>query len=238
MRRKETIYNMLIFAVRHGQTDWNLEGRFQGVTDIALNANGVAQARATGAILAELGLRQVVTSPLSRARTTGRLIAEVAGISAVSADERLIERNLGSYEGLTIASRPDYYVHLNALDGSMEPLDAVRKRMREAACALRGDSPAAIVSHGAALNALLFEVSGGMVGTGVTRLVNGCVSVLALDEACDTLALLAYNLPPQELLAWAHAQGAAVTAPFSTNAERLAALNTPVLPPEVKEHEG
>ena len=223
---------MLIFAVRHGQTDWNLTKRFQGRTDIPLNDSGAAQARETGAILARLGLKQVVTSPLIRARETGRLIAEAAGISETAVDMRLTERDLGSYEGLAIASKPDYATQFDAGDGSMEPLDAVGLRMTEALCALSGEGPAAVVSHGAALNALLREVSGGMVGTGVTRLVNGCVSVFGLDEARGALVLLAYNLTPEALLDWARAQGADTLRPEATNAERLAALKTPVAAPK------
>ncbi len=222
---------MLIFAVRHGQTDWNLEGRFQGRTDIPLNRNGEKQAEESGAILAQFKLRQVVTSPLARARTTGQIIAEAAGISTISTDERLAERHLGSYEGLYIAAKPDYFGKWDADDGSMEPLAQVRRRMRAAVTALSGDGPTAVVSHGAALNALLFEVSGGLVGTGITRLVNGSVSVLGLDGRDGGLILLACNLPPQALLQWARAQGAVVTAAHATNAERLAALKTPVAAP-------
>ena len=222
---------MLIFAVRHGQTDWNLEGRFQGRTDIPLNQNGEKQAEESGAILAQFNLRQVVTSPLARARATGKIIAETAGTANLLTDERLTERSLGSYEGLYIASKPDYFGKWDADDGSMEPLADVRKRMRSAVCAIEGEGPAAVVSHGAALNALLFEVSGGLVGTGITRLVNGSVSVLGLDGVDGGLILLACNLPPQALLRWARAQGPAVTAPETSNAERLAALKTPLAAP-------
>lgn len=194
---------MLIFLVRHGQTDWNLEGRFQGQVDIPLNENGVLQAREAGKALKGFGLARVVSSPLRRARVTGELIAQICGAEFSGTDERLIERHLGSYEGLFISTRPDYFVKRDVNDGTMEPLEQVGERMCAAVCALSGEpGPVAVVSHGAALNALLMEVSGGAVGTGITRLVNGSISILERSEPDASLRLLAYNLMPGELAVW------------------------------------
>ena len=197
---------MLIFTVRHGQTDWNLQERFQGRTDVPLNETGMEQARQTGEILARFAPVRVVTSPLVRARVTGQLIAKACNLASVDTDERLIERCLGSYEGALIASKPDYFRQWDANDGSMEPLDELRIRMRQALCALEGSGGDVVaVSHGGAINGLLYEVSNGAYGTGVTRLVNGSISVFSLEQGA--LGLLACNLPSQELIAWATEQG-------------------------------
>lgn len=194
---------MLIFLVRHGQTDWNLEGRFQGQVDIPLNENGVLQAREAGKALKRFCLGWVVSSPLARARVTGELIAQICDATFTGTDQRLIERHLGSYEGLFISTRPDYFVKRDVNDGSMEPLEQVAARMCAAVYALaNGQDPVAVVSHGAALNALLMKVSGGTVGTGITRLVNGSISILERNEPDTPLRLLAYNLTPEELTAW------------------------------------
>ena len=228
--------DMLIFAVRHGQTDWNNERRFQGQTDIPLNGTGLAQAQALGACLSQLHPARVVTSPLVRARATGEAVAHAAGLDRIDTDERLTERCMGSYEGEYIADRPDYFTVFDADDGTMEPLADVQKRMVAALRGLaKGSGPVVAVSHGAALNALLTEVSGGLVGTGITRLVNCCINVIGLDEADGTLALLAYNLPPDELHGWANKQGADVLDPHASNLQRIAALKTPVVPPEGSE---
>lgn len=194
---------MLIFLVRHGQTDWNLEGRFQGQVDIPLNENGISQAREAGKALKKFSPEQVISSPLICARATGELIAQICDAEFLGTDDRLIERGLGSFEGLLISTRPEYFVKRDVNDGSMEPLEQVGARMCAAVCALAdGEGPAVVVSHGAALNALLLEVSGGTVGTGISRLVNGSISILERNGQDAPLGLLAWNLSPEELAAW------------------------------------
>ncbi len=94
-----------IFFVRHGETDWNAEGRLQGQTEIALNARGEAQARAAGRILAGLaGARDArfVSSPMRRTQRTMVLAREAMGLDphAFDTDPRLIELTFGRWEGL------------------------------------------------------------------------------------------------------------------------------------------
>ena len=89
-----------IWLVRHGQTDWNLEGRFHGHRDIPLNSIGVAQAERIGKWFADKPLRAVWSSDLSRARETANQIARHHGLE-VSLCSMLRETNFGSWEGLT-----------------------------------------------------------------------------------------------------------------------------------------
>ncbi len=95
---------MTIFLVRHGETEWNRIGRYQGWSDSPLTAEGVAQARAIGARLRDtsgVADAAIVASPLGRAYRTASLIAEEMGRSApVIADERLREISLGSWDGI------------------------------------------------------------------------------------------------------------------------------------------
>jgi broad specificity phosphatase PhoE len=79
-----------LFCARHGETDWNALGRFQGHTDIPLNDAGRAQARGLAERLRGERLVAVVSSDLSRARETGEIVAR-----------DLRERNMGAFEGLT-----------------------------------------------------------------------------------------------------------------------------------------
>ena len=88
----------MFFVLRHGQTDWNVEARLQGSTDIPLNDTGRAQARAAAAFFKDRGLTRIVTSPLIRAHETARLVGEQLGLEPVI-DARLIERNFGLFEG-------------------------------------------------------------------------------------------------------------------------------------------
>jgi 2,3-bisphosphoglycerate-dependent phosphoglycerate mutase len=88
-----------LFVFRHGQTDWNREGRLQGHIDTPLNATGLAQADALADRLRVHRLDAVVSSDLARALTTGRIIAEVLGVPLVT-DHGLRETSVGAAEGL------------------------------------------------------------------------------------------------------------------------------------------
>lgn len=92
-----------IYLVRHGETEWNAEGRFQGKLDSALTATGIKQAEAFGRRLAKLGLQcdAFMTSPLGRTRQTATIIAGLAHLPALQYDERIAEVSLGSWDGLT-----------------------------------------------------------------------------------------------------------------------------------------
>jgi probable phosphoglycerate mutase len=92
-----------IYLIRHGETEWNAEGRFQGKLDSALTGTGVTQAEAIGRRLAGLDLSfdVFVSSPLGRTRQTAAIIAGLANLPAAQCDDRLAEVSLGSWDGLT-----------------------------------------------------------------------------------------------------------------------------------------
>jgi broad specificity phosphatase PhoE len=94
-----------ILLLRHGETEWNLERRYQGRFDSPLTERGAAQARAIGRLLAGLPAAvaaPIVASPQGRARRTAEIIREELGSAgAVRVDERLRELTLGSWDGLT-----------------------------------------------------------------------------------------------------------------------------------------
>ena len=89
----------LLFLFRHGETDWNREGRLQGHTDTPLNATGLAQAAALAERLRPHRLDAVMSSDLARAWTTGRIVAEGLGVPLIS-EPGLREANIGEAEGL------------------------------------------------------------------------------------------------------------------------------------------
>ncbi|MBR0556712.1 histidine phosphatase family protein [Ciceribacter sp. L1K23] len=99
---------MLIYMIRHGQTDWNAEGRFQGQHDIPLNDTGRGQATGNGEMLASLigdaaADYDFVASPLSRTRETMELLRSAMGLRplAYRTDGRLKEISFGDWEGHT-----------------------------------------------------------------------------------------------------------------------------------------
>jgi probable phosphoglycerate mutase len=87
---------------RHGRTEWNLAGRFQGQSDVALDGVGIAQARASARILAALRPAAIVSSDLRRAADTAAELARLTG-HQVMLDAGLRETYLGSWQGLTRA---------------------------------------------------------------------------------------------------------------------------------------
>jgi probable phosphoglycerate mutase len=84
---------------RHGRTAWNLEGRFQGQTDIALDEVGLAQAERAARVLAGLGPSVIIASDLIRASRTAETLARLTDLP-VSLDEGLRETYAGSWQGL------------------------------------------------------------------------------------------------------------------------------------------
>ncbi len=94
-----------IYLVRHGETEFNRDGRYQGQSDSPLTDLGIAQARRTGRVLAHelgTGFVQICTSPLGRAVQTAEIIAAALDCpEAPRPDTRLAEIGMGDWEGLT-----------------------------------------------------------------------------------------------------------------------------------------
>lgn len=97
----------MIYLCRHGQTEFNLAGRYQGAMDSPLTALGEAQARRMGETLARLiddpaGWR-IVTSPLGRAHRTAEIIGQALGhTSGLELEPRIAEVSMGEWDGLSI----------------------------------------------------------------------------------------------------------------------------------------
>jgi probable phosphoglycerate mutase len=91
---------MSVFLARHGETDWNREGRMQGRLGATLNATGRAQAQALAGVARSLGVRSVIASPLPRALETAETVASALGCSVVRCDA-LMELDFGACSGLT-----------------------------------------------------------------------------------------------------------------------------------------
>lgn len=90
-----------LLLLRHGQSTWNAEGRWQGWADPPLSPLGEAQARAAAARLRDEALSGVVSSDLERARRTAELVAEALRLPVLGVDADLRERDIGDWSGLT-----------------------------------------------------------------------------------------------------------------------------------------
>lgn len=92
-----------IFLIRHGETDWNKAFRYQGCSDIELNADGAEQARRAGIRLSRIAPARVLASPLLRAYRTAELIMEQnESCAPIEPNNMLREISFGIWEGLTV----------------------------------------------------------------------------------------------------------------------------------------
>jgi broad specificity phosphatase PhoE len=152
-----------ILLVRHGVTDWNREGRFQGHLDPPLSADGRLEARLLAARLERDELHRparIVSSTLARALETAEAIGARLGV-AVEPDERLIEIGQGEWEGRTHAdlavSDADRYAAWRRDAGIRQPpggesIESATQRVAELLEDLSGGTwPLCVVSHGGTL---------------------------------------------------------------------------------------
>jgi len=91
---------MLLYLIRHGETDWNVEGRCQGFSDSPLNETGRRQAEATARHLSDIKIDAIYSSSLERAHEMARIIARYHKVT-VQPTDALRELNQGEFEGLT-----------------------------------------------------------------------------------------------------------------------------------------
>ena len=195
-----------LLLLRHGQTEWNREGRFQGARDSRLTDLGRAQAMAMGSVLRDLGVgpgsHRALTSPQGRARATASLALQALNLEARD-DPRLVEIGMGDWTGLTREEidrrwpgppgEPllDFYARCPA----GESLGELARRAEGVLAAL--ERPTVIVTHGITLRVLcalalgLPPEEGGRLPTrqgAVHRIVAGRLEVLGADLPAAALA--------------------------------------------------
>jgi alpha-ribazole phosphatase len=161
--------------VRHGQTDWNLEGRYQGQSDVPLNKNGRAQAHTLAEKLLDRPLTAIYTSDLKRAAETAAIIAAAIQKPVIS-EPRLREINQGEWEGQLVSVIKTRYAELwqqRTVDPASirppggETVEDVAKRVYAALdeiARIRQKGSVLIVSHGLALATVICKVRGIPVG--------------------------------------------------------------------------
>lgn len=166
-----------LLLIRHGETEWNVEGRYQGQTDVPLNERGRGQAQALAAAVAAMPIAAVYSSDLQRALDTARAVAERTGARLVI-DARLREIDQGAWEGLVGAEvREQWHDLLVARRADPEsfappggePFVAVRERVLAAvqdAVQVHPGETIALVSHGLAL-AIVRTALAGLPWSGV-----------------------------------------------------------------------
>jgi len=151
-----------LYLIRHGQTDWNLEGRWQGHADVPLNKNGRLQAAEIALSLASADLAAIYSSDLQRALDTAQAISAAAALE-VQIDPRLREIHQGDWQGMLADDIERRYGELlrqrktdplSVAPPGGESVQQVRDRVIEAIEEIRQRHPherVAVVSHGFAL---------------------------------------------------------------------------------------
>lgn len=158
---------MKLYIVRHGETDWNKEGKMQGLTDVPLNDNGIKQANMTKDKLIGIKFDICISSPLKRASKTAEII--VRKRCAIINDDLLVERCLGDYEGKSPTEKKinhlefwDYKVNCNK--DNVEPLSVLLARAKKFIDKLKNEykkyNNILIVSHGSLIKALYYNLKG------------------------------------------------------------------------------
>jgi len=152
--------------IRHGETDWNRQARFQGQIDVPLNAAGLRQAERLAARLSGHAPAALYASDLQRARQTAEALCRVWNLQ-VQLLPAFREQSFGMLEGIEVAAVPDQYPELwaawvahaadFALPGGGESLRQFHDRVLEAVRALAAAHPGerlAVVTHGGVLDML------------------------------------------------------------------------------------
>lgn len=119
----------MIYIIRHGQTDWNLEGRYAGRIDIPLNDLGRKQAEDVKEKLKNIKFDKVFSSPLVRAFETAQIVCD----NEIIIDNRLIERSNGDLEGVLKTEITDYidFNDPNEASYNIESIVEFRKRIND-----------------------------------------------------------------------------------------------------------
>jgi len=194
---------MLIFFVRHGLTDWNIQRRFQGTSDIPLNEAGFAQARTAAARCAQLGFERIYHSTLARAAQTAQVIADATGAPLLPCSG-FNEVCLGAFQGLdhdkARAQYPEAYAayfadRIHGAPPEGESLYQVQLRALKALSFIEEDASGceriAVVSHGALLKALLGAIAGiPLKNYACYDVSNGSISVIESKEGSRKLITL------------------------------------------------
>lgn len=170
---------------RHGETEQNAAGIYQGQLDTSLSARGRAQAATAAQLLAQRSLARLVASDLTRAATTAATLASATGLT-VEPDRRLREIDVGRWQGLT---HPEVRARFPELQAELEQGQDVRRgetgeRVRDVAARMRAvfdevvatqepDSTVVLASHGLAGRALVADV----LGMDFTRLTQALVGL-------------------------------------------------------------
>ena len=194
---------------RHGQTDYNLQGRIQGQVDIPLNDTGRQQAQRAADDIAALGPTRIVSSPLVRARDTAEVLASLTGLS-VEIDPGLVEKSFGTWEGLKAADIkkqwPDHYATWRAggdlpqfqIEGRRKTAERGVETLKAIAADAGKEDVIVVVSHGAATNLGATYLLGmdAQQWFGLRGMSNCCYALMRTNKRPPNWSVVKWNAGP------------------------------------------
>ena len=196
----------IVCFIRHGQTDWNLQARMQGREEVPLNETGIAQARECAKGFkdaldrAGISWTKIISSPLSRASDTAKIIKDAVGCEYFGIDERIIERDFGEMSGLvyeeysraTFNNVPEIKT-VETIESLMERLNAFIKDN------VKMGERVLIVTHGAVTRIFARESEkSDKIPPDFEHAIGNCHLVLYTYDGEKTI-LQAYNVSPWDL---------------------------------------
>lgn len=189
-----------ISLVRHGQTDWNRDGRIQGRSDIPLNDTGREQARETGRALRGRDFAGIYASPLSRALETAAIIAGELRMPEPTPVPGLEERSYGDAEGMTSPEVRAAFGEDRTRVPGWEDDGSLLSRVLAALARLgahHAGEHVLVVAHGGVIGAVARHLTGGERPAKGEVILNG--SVHDLEVIDGELALVDFNVGAHEL---------------------------------------
>lgn len=194
------------WVVRHGESTWNADGRYQGQTDVPLSHIGILQAATLAERLTGQSFAAVYSSDLLRASQTAQTVAErLAGAPTVQLDPGLREINVGELSGLVIsdirAKYPDYLTALQADPWATrrpggESMEDLFTRCGDAFHAIRARHPGQrvlVFTHGGVVRVAVGLALGGVPANAWARLSVSNTSISRVLLGADSGALLGFN---------------------------------------------
>jgi probable phosphoglycerate mutase len=183
-----------IYLARHGETEWTLNGRHTGRTDLTLTKHGEEEAAALGARLAGINFDVVYSSPLQRSTRT----AEIAGFPNHRFTPLLREADYGEYEGITTkaiqASRPGWEIYKDGCPGGETPAQLYARALEFIALAESSGGRVLAFAHGHILRAVAVAWMSLDITAAASLLLDvATLSVLRHDEHGRLLAV--WNAP-------------------------------------------
>ncbi|MGC8505354.1 MAG: histidine phosphatase family protein [Thermoplasmata archaeon] len=191
----------LVFLIRHGQTEWNQQGRWQGHIGPGLNIKGIEQIRSAAEKLKKFRIERIVSSDTLRAKESAEILGEYLNTGTIIYNEKLRERMMGGLAGLTEAEilhrHPEIVLTKGLLgryniEGS-EQWELFVRRSTSAFLEItqKYEGNIAIVTHGGVIDQMIILITGKDTYPIVP---NGNITSIEEKKSSGTLRLLQYSL--------------------------------------------